>query len=676
MSEQISNSARLTREAGIMAGRMAAFLAGSLPGAGAALGQGQQFLQALYESAAGAAPLSAWDPDPAQRRPAGVTHPLDRLAISLQLSALESNLLLLAGFSEEHEGLAAILRSLHPRGEPYASAGLAAQMFCRTPADRHAFRETLVSGPLLASGAVRLTGGGPLFECSLQPADSLWPVLHGIDAWPAAVTRLADNTPAWGLDEWLRSPMAQRAAMAIREQRRCTIVISGPEETACSRGLALVAHAGGAAAGVLISAPAPEHLESLLTVHVLARGVTPVLRMATTDTSQAAAAPDFSAYPGALVVCGRYSAGTARRERPLLTVPTEELAPVARQTIWASALPALATEAGYLAARFPVEPAVAATVAADLAVITHLEQRDLVTADVAASIRARGSQTLAPGVTLLRPRARWEQLVLAPSRLRLLQDAVARLEHQSRVFDEWGFLPGRSGVRGVRMLFTGPPGTGKTLSAEIIAGAVGVDLLVIDLSRVVSKWIGETEKNLAAVFDAAERSRAALFFDEADALFGKRTEVTDAHDRYANLETAYLLTRLEQMEGLAILATNLRQNIDPAFLRRLEFVVEFSEPGETERLALWRGHIPETAPREPDIDLGQLAALYPVSGGLIRNAAVAAAFLAAAEGAPISQRHLLLSVRREYEKAGRSFPGVPIGATLYQDKENPWLITS
>ena len=178
------------------------------------------------------------------------------------------------------------------------------------------------------------------------------------------------------------------------------------------------------------------------------------------------------------------------------------------------------------------------------------------------------------------------------------------------------------------MLFSGPPGTGKSLSAEVVAGALGVDLLVVDISRVVSKRIGETEKNLAEVFDAAERAQAVLLFDEADALFGKRTEVADAHDRYANLETAYLLSRLERFEGLAILSTNLRQNIDPAFLRRLEFVVEYSEPSIAERTALWRSHIPDQAPVAADVNLQELATLYPVVGGLIRNASVAAGFLA------------------------------------------------
>jgi len=297
----------------------------------------------------------------------------------------------------------------------------------------------------------------------------------------------------------------------------------------------------------------------------------------------------------------------------------------------------------------------------DHPVIVHLLDAELHLGVPAWFERKRSGGGGDPFRRLVHPRANWKDLILPPDRLEQLQEAVSRLEHQARVFDEWRFLRDRTGARGVRLLFTGPPGTGKTLSAEVLANVLKVDLLVVDLSRIVSKWIGETEKNLASVFEAAERGQAALFFDEADALFGKRTEVIDAHDRYANLETAYLLTRLEQFEGLAILATNLRQNIDAAFLRRLEFVVDFEEPDREERHALWGCHLPHDVPLADDVNLYELAALYPVVGGVIRNAAVAAAFLAAADGAPIDRRHFVHAIRREYVKAGRPFPGVPIG---------------
>ncbi|MDQ6831685.1 MAG: ATP-binding protein, partial [Gemmatimonadota bacterium] len=282
-------------------------------------------------------------------------------------------------------------------------------------------------------------------------------------------------------------------------------------------------------------------------------------------------------------------------------------------------------------------------------------------ADVAACVRARSSLALAAGVRVVHPTACWDRLILSDDRQRQLRESLDRLTHQARVLDDWGFLAGRPGARGVRMLFAGPPGTGKTLAAEVLAHTLRVDLLIVDLARVVSKWIGETEKNLAEVFDAAERTQAVLLFDEADALFGKRTEVTDAHDRYANLETAYLLSRLERFDGLAILSTNLRENIDAAFTRRLEFVVDFDEPSLDEREALWRCHIPANAPLAEDVRLAELASLYPMVGGLIRNATVAAGFLASAADAPITRTDLVRAVRREYEKSGRAFPGAPAG---------------
>jgi SpoVK/Ycf46/Vps4 family AAA+-type ATPase len=329
--------------------------------------------------------------------------------------------------------------------------------------------------------------------------------------------------------------------------------------------------------------------------------------------------------------------------------------------MWRDTLPELAVEAPTLAARYAVEPFRSLCVAADIRARHRLTGDAIDLALVAECIRVRSNVPRAAGVTVVRPTATWAQLVLPPDQQSLLVEAIDRLRYQSTVLDRWRFLEGRPGARGVRVLLSGPPGTGKTLSAEVMARALGVDLMVVDISRVVSKWIGETEKHLAQLFDAAEQAQAVLLFDEADALFGKRTEVSDAHDRYANLETAYLLSRLERFEGLAVLSTNLKQNIDPAFLRRVEFAIEFEEPAALERHALWRGHLPADAPLSDDVDLRELAALYPLVGGLIRNASVAAGFLAAASGKQIGRRHLIGAIRREYEKSAKTFPGAPEG---------------
>jgi SpoVK/Ycf46/Vps4 family AAA+-type ATPase len=221
------------------------------------------------------------------------------------------------------------------------------------------------------------------------------------------------------------------------------------------------------------------------------------------------------------------------------------------------------------------------------------------------------------------------------------------------VHETWGFEQKIAGGRGLTVLFAGPPGTGKTMAAEVLAHTLGVDLYVIDLSTVVSKFIGETEKNLSRIFDEAATSNAVLFFDEADALFGRRTQVRDAHDRYANLETSYLLQKLEEHEGVVVLATNLRKNMDEAFTRRLHATVDFPVPDVADRLRLWRQVWPEATPRDPALDLELLARKVDLPGGNIRNIALAAAFLAAADGGVVTMEHLLHATRREFQKTGK-----------------------
>jgi SpoVK/Ycf46/Vps4 family AAA+-type ATPase len=227
------------------------------------------------------------------------------------------------------------------------------------------------------------------------------------------------------------------------------------------------------------------------------------------------------------------------------------------------------------------------------------------------------------------------------------------VRHRVRVFDDWGFGQKLRIGKGLSALFSGRPGTGKTLAAEVMAASLELDLYAVDLSQVVSKYIGETEKNLSRIFQEAEDSNAILFFDEADALFGKRTEVADAHDRYANVETSYLLQRMEAYGGMVILASNLRENMDDAFLRRIRFVVEFPFPDATQRRAIWQAHFPADAPVADDVDLDLLAERMQVAGGHIKNIVLSAAFFAAANGQVIAMEHVLRGARREYEKIGK-----------------------
>ena len=249
-----------------------------------------------------------------------------------------------------------------------------------------------------------------------------------------------------------------------------------------------------------------------------------------------------------------------------------------------------------------------------------------------------------------KPGREWDELVLPPHHIEVLRELVARYRHRHTVYHDWGF-PARPST-GVTTLFAGPSGTGKTMAAEVIASALGLDLYRIDLSAVVSKYIGETEKNLEEIFTASAAGSLVLLFDEADALFGKRSEVSDAHDRYANIEVAYLLQRLERYDGFVIMATNLRNNIDSAFLRRIDLALEFEVPDAEQRRSIWNGIFPDGAPLG-DIDVDVLAGEYDVAGGTIRNAAVHAAFLAAADGSEIGMDHVVAALAREFQKMGR-----------------------
>ena len=328
-----------------------------------------------------------------------------------------------------------------------------------------------------------------------------------------------------------------------------------------------------------------------------------------------------------------------------------------RATLWqhtlAERVPDPGPWAAELAVRFRLGPAAvrAATAAADRWRLTEARPRALTLADLYAACRERSAGRLGDLAVAVRPGCRWDDLVLPADRVEQLRDICAQVRHQHVVYGGWGFAPRSS--RGVTALFGGPPGTGKTMAAEVLAGDLELDLYKVDLSGVVSKYIGETEKNLRRIFAEASDGNAVLFFDEADALFGKRTEVSDAHDRYANIETSYLLQQVEQYDGIVLLATNLRQNLDEAFTRRIRFVVEFPFPDAESRARIWRTHFPAAAPLAPDVDVDVLAREFAVAGGTIRNIALNAAFLAAADGGVIDRRHILHGARREFEKIGQ-----------------------
>jgi hypothetical protein len=274
-------------------------------------------------------------------------------------------------------------------------------------------------------------------------------------------------------------------------------------------------------------------------------------------------------------------------------------------------------------------------------------------ADLDMGARQASSSRLGELATRIPPGYTWADLVVPERQRELLGSISAYLRHRDRVLSEWGYEKTVARTQGLKVLFAGESGTGKTMSAQVLGAELGLELFRVDLATIVSKYIGETEKNLDRIFNAAEGSNAILFFDEADALFGKRSEISDSHDRYANIEVAYLLQKMEGYPGAVILATNYRRNIDDAFVRRLDFVIDYPFPEADDRERIWALVLPDSAPVADDIDLGFLAQNFKLSGGAIKNCSLSAAFAAADDGDVIEMRHLVRAVAQEYGKQGR-----------------------
>jgi hypothetical protein len=352
--------------------------------------------------------------------------------------------------------------------------------------------------------------------------------------------------------------------------------------------------------------------------------------------------------------------GRALRQRPFLRLELGDTTYTERHELWTAGLNDTshlsAAEVEALTGRFRLSPGQihdAIARAHTLAWARDPSNGHISAEDIDAACRVQAQHRLGALARKLVPRYVWDDIVLPTAQLTTLRLVSTMIRQRAVVYGEWGFDRKLAMGKGVICLFAGESGTGKTMAAEILAGDLGLDLYRIDLSSVVNKYIGETEKNLERLFNEAQDSDAILFFDEADALFGKRSGVSDAHDRYANIETAYLLQRTEEYDGLVILASNLPKNLDEAFLRRIHFTVNFPVPDEPERLEIWRRTFPHEAPREPDLDLEFLARKLKISGGNIRNVILAAAFLAAEEDTPIGMRHLVRGAAYEFQKMGK-----------------------
>lgn len=360
----------------------------------------------------------------------------------------------------------------------------------------------------------------------------------------------------------------------------------------------------------------------------------------------------------AIVAASQWKPGNHLRSRVWLEMVLTSPEEIERKLYWesGSAGMPLSTEVdlGILAGKFKLTAGQinqALHRANDLAMQT--KERTITEAHLHEACYIQMRHSLEKHAVRLTPKYVWQDLVLPQEQLTLLRNACHQVTYKKVVMGDWGFGQKLSYGKGVSMLFAGPPGTGKTMSAEVVAGELGLAIYKIDLSQVISKYIGETEKNLHHIFTEARIGNAILFFDEADALFGKRSEVKDSHDKYANVETAYLLQKMEEYEGVSIMATNLLQNFDEAFMRRINYVVKFPFPDPIYREAIWRSMFPKDTPMASDIDFEFLASRLQMAGGGIKNVVLAASFLAASEAQPVSMRHLILAAKQELKKTGK-----------------------
>jgi ATP-dependent 26S proteasome regulatory subunit len=595
--------------------------------------------------------------------------PFARLRRNAALDRLDTDVLLLAALPDESALWSALFQAIGGPTCLRPTVHLLLNLWAGTPAERRAAHHRLCTGPLARLQLVRIVSPDlPFASRQIHLADDLWPTLLGAhehrSALPHVVVHAANELALPIMGE---GAARDTAALATRlaDERGVRLVVRGPQGSGRSD---IARWLAGRLAPCVVearwpaAAPDPGWVAGLAR-EVLVRDAALVL-FGSADAREAlqveielpASVPVFVVTTERAEVLG--STFAEAHELRLSRPRTQE-----RELRWRAALAEQGVpgpEPAELARDHRLRSAEVSTTVSAAIRCAQLAGRSEVTADdVARVVRARPARQLEALARRHSPRGTFSDLVLPGKQVAQLQCLIERVRHRELVFEEWG-VAGQSGRQlGVTALFSGPSGTGKTLAAEIVAGQLGLDLYCVDLAEVVSKYIGETEKGLARIFDAAAAASAVLFFDEADALFGKRSETRDAHDRYANQEVSYLLTRLESFDGITILASNLRQNIDPAFLRRLDFLVEFTQPDIPSRARIWERHLDGKLPVGPDVDLVWLAETFSISGANIRNVVVAAAFGAAADGKVIRRSHLEEALRGEYDKVGRLFPDTP-----------------
>ena len=583
---------------------------------------------------------------------------LGRLASGARLSALDVELLVVAvapDVDSRYEQFYGYLNDDVTRRR--ASAGLALRLCGRPEADAEGRARLDAGAPLVRTGLLTVDDPErPFLSRTLRVPDRTVAHLLGDDRWDPdlagiLVTDDLSALPSNGDSERLGRALGNGVRLVYVHER------TGASGLACAAA-ALEANGMGC---VGVDA---ERLAGLQDVAGLIRGVVreAVLRGAgvafgpVDGVSPAVVLEAFADVPVPLVLYGTGGWDPRWSARPPLQCDAFPLTAAERAGLWRDALDgrvAPQVDAAAATAHF-VLGAIAVRRAADAAsVVAAVDGGPVEVGHLRYGARGQNAAGLERLARRIEPAVDWDDLVLPDGVLLGLKELAARARHRDTVLGEWRMRPGGGRGRGVTGLFAGDSGTGKTMSAEVIAAALGLDLYTVNLATVVDKYIGETEKNLERIFTEAAGVNGVLLFDEADAIFGKRSEVRDAHDRYANVESAYLLQRMETFDGLAILATNLRANLDEAFTRRLDVVVDFPVPDEGLRHALWERCLGERLPRSSDVDLQFLAGAFELAGGHIRSAAVTSAYLAAAADRPVSMADVIGAVAREYRKLGR-----------------------
>jgi hypothetical protein len=589
---------------------------------------------------------------------AGADLRLRRMARTFGLSELDVELLLIALAPDLDSRFERLYGYLHDDvSRRRASIGLWLELCEVEPASAAAWRALAAGAPLVEGRLVVVEEPErPFLTRPLRVPDRVAAFLMGADVPDAAVRELLYECPSGpdddGLAERLSRAVAAGATLAYVRERPGTA--AGPLAAAALRTagldvLALDLHRVRQDEDVAALAALCAREARLTGAGVLAG---PLDALGPRD---AAAIRAIAELPAPVVLFGPANWDPAWSRQVPYRCDAEAPAPEERERLWTAELDGQASMVDPAAVTRPFrltgEQVRRAARAARLQAAAS--GRSVSADDLRAGARAQNAAGLERLATRIEPAVGFQDLILPEDVLESLTELIVRARHRELVLGRWMMAGASSRRRGLTALFAGASGTGKTMAAEVLAFEMGLDLYVVDLASVVDKYVGETEKNLDRIFAEAESVNGVLLFDEADALFGKRSDVSDAHDRYANVEVAYLLQRMELFEGIAILATNLRSNLDEAFARRLDILIDFPEPDDDDRLRLWRRCLGTEAPREEDLDLEFLARAFKVSGGNIRNIVVAAAYAAAEDGAPISMGHLVRATQREYRKLGR-----------------------